>query len=256
MANIKALITFFGLAAMLIANPAVIFAQTASPSPSLNPRQTQRLDERMTRLHQRCDTEISTRLTNLNNLNNVVGQLKKLSPSQVLQFQTEIRTDITNLTNLKTKCDADTNPTTLISDIKSIFTSYRVYAVFMPQVRLLAAADRTATTVDLFNDYSSKLAYRINAQGNPANLVSLLNDMNAKIADAKTQYTNAINLVSPLSPSSYPGSNPALISARTDLKTAYQDLRASFADAKQIRQGLKSLGGTSITSSPSPTATP
>ncbi len=255
MPDVKKIISIIGLSAVLALNPGLAFAQS-SPAGSPASRRLENQETRLTRLHARCDQEVNVRINNLNGLNTAVGNLKKLPSAQISQFQNEIQTDINGLTSLKAKCDADTDAPTLISDIKSIFTNFRVYAVFMPQVRLLAAADRMGVTVDLFSDYANKLQYRINQQGNPANLTALLTDMNAKIADAKTQYTNVINLISPLSPSSFPGSNPTLKSARTDLKTGYADLRAAFQDSKQIRQGLKSLGGTSITSSPSPTSTP
>ena len=256
MLNISKAINILGLTAMLALTPGVAFAQSASPTSSPNPRQSARIAARLTVLHARCDNEITMRVNSLTTLNTNVGQLKKLSSSQISQFQSEIQTDITNLNTLKAKCDADTDVTTLISDIKSIFTNYRVYAVFMPQVRLLAAADRILTTADLLTDYQGKLAYRVSQQGSPSNLVALINDMQSKITDARTQANNVISMVTPLSPSSFPGSNPTLQSARTDVKTGATDLRNAYQDGLQVRQGLKSLGGTSITSSPLPTATP
>ena len=249
MLNIRKTATIIGLSAVLAVNPGLAFAQSASPASAPNARQQARL----TRLHARCDQEIDVRVNSLNKLNTTVGNLKKLSSAQISQFQSEIQTDINALTILKAKCDADTDLPTLISDIKSIFNNYRVYAVFMPQIRLLAAADRMDITADLLSDYANKLQFRIQSQGNPANLVSLLSDMQAKIADARTQYGNVISQIIPLSPSSFPGSNPVLQNARGEIKTGAGDLKTAWQDAKQIRQGLKSLGGTSITSSPSPT---
>ena len=256
MLSISRAVSILGLSAMLALTPATAFAQTTTPTSSPNARQSARIAARLANLHARCDQEITVRVNNLTTLNTNVGQLKKLSSSQIAQFQSEIQTDITNLNTLKAKCDADTDVPTIITDVKSIFTSYRIYAVFMPQVRLLAAADRVLTTADLLSDYEGKLAFRVGQQGNPSNLTSLLTDMQEKIADAKTQANNVISMVAPLSPSSFPGSNPTLQSARTDVKTAYSDLRNAYQDGLQVRRGLKSLGGTSITSSPSPTATP
>ena len=256
MLDIKKIASIIGLSAVMVVSPGLSFAQNASPTASPRGRFQANQQVRLTRLHTRCDQEIDTRINNLNSLNTTIGNFKKLSSAQKSQFQGEIQTDISGLTSLKAKCDADTDVATLTSDIKSIFTNFRVYAVFMPQIRLLAAADRMDVTADLLSDYAGKLQFRIQQQGNPANLVTLLNDMQAKIADARTQYANVISQITPLSPSSFPGSNPTLQNARAEIKTGSQDLRAAFQDSKQIRQGLKSLGGTSITSSPSPTSTP
>ena len=249
--DIKKILSIIGLSAVLALNPAIALAQTASPL--ITPKNSAGQAERLANLHSVCDTQVANRVDLLNRLLVRVNGLKRLSANEKSQFSSEIQTDINNLNQIKTKCDSDTTLPILRADVRTIYTNLRIYAVFAPQVRLLVAADSLDYVDGLLAGYSTKLQFRINQQGNPANLTSLLNDMNAKISDAQTQYTNAENLILPLNPASYPNSNQVLQNARTDIRNGASDLRSAWQDAIQIRQGLKSLGGTSITSSPSPT---
>lgn len=249
--DIKKILSIVGILAVLALNPAFAFAQTASPL--VTPKNFAGQTERLTNLHSVCDTQVANRVDLLNRLLVRVNGLKRLSDNEKSQFSSEIQSNINSLNQIKAKCDADTTLATLRVDVRSIYTNLRIYAVFAPQVRLLVAADSLDYVDGLLASYSAKLQFRINQQGNPANLTSLLNNMNAKIADATTQYANAENLILTLNPANYPSSNQVLQNARTDIRNGASDLRTAWQDAIQIRQGLKSLGGTSITSSPSPT---
>lgn len=230
-------LTTLTAAAVLLATPLTVFAQTVTPGANL--------EARLTKLHTECDTEVDKRITSLTSVQARINELQKLSSDQKNTFISEITTDSNGLTALKAKCDSDTDLTTLRNDYRSVFTTYRIFAVFLPQLHLLAAVDTMGVTADKLSDLANKLQIRIQNAGNPSNLTSLLSDMQAKIADAKTQYTNAESQVTSLTPQSYntdpAGTKQALTTARTDIKTGAQDLRDAFADAKQIVQALKAL---------------
>src|SRR5258708_5569583 len=248
-------VSIISIITFLFINPVVIYAQTVSPSISsaVNP---QKLADRISAEKQRGDTLINDRLTKLNNMLSKITAAKKLSATDKSAFSAKIQANITGLTNLKAKIDADTDAATLKADIKSIFTDYRVYAVFAPQTGELAAADAMTEAADTLSALADTLASRIQqartAGKDMSSLQTLLTDMKAKIADAKTQYANVESQVAGLAPSSYPSSTAILQSARTMLKTGRQDLQTALQDAKQIRQGLQALGG-KPTVSPNPT---
>lgn len=224
---------------MYLVFPGLILAQTASASPNSN--QIQRLSD----LHTKCDSDINQRLTGLNSAQSRISGLAKLSPAQKNQFSSEIQADVTGLTTLKTKCDGDTDLKTLRADYQSVFTQFRIYAVFLPQLNLLAASDTMDVTTDKLSDLANKLQTRIQSAGNPSNLSSLLSDMNSKVTDARLQYQNVQSQITPLTPNSFNtdpnGTTSTEQNARSEIKTGASDLQAAFSDAKQIIQALKGM---------------
>ena len=248
---VKLTASFLGTISILAVSVLPALAQTTPTASGSAANQATKIAD----LHTKCDTEINNRLTSLNTLSTRISGLKKLSADQKAKFSGQITTNVNGLTALKAKCDADTDLATLRADHKSVFTSYRIYAVFIPQLNLLAASDTMGYTADLLSDYAGKLEARIQADGNPSSLKDLLSDMKAKITDAKTQYSTVESQVEPLTPDSYntnpTGTKSTLQTARGEIKTGAQDLKTAWSDAQQIRQGLKSESKTSVSPVPS-----
>jgi hypothetical protein len=249
--NIKTTLLTCGLTVAIIAMPMSAYAQTTTPTTI--PGKSGRLAT----LNTLCQNAVSMRLTSLNDALTRINGLKKLSSSQKQQYVSEIQSDISGLQGVQTQCTTDFNAgnlTNLRNDYHSVFLQYRVYAEFLPQVRLLIASDTMGYTVDLLNQLATKLQSRIQAQGNPSNLTSLLADMQAKLTDANTQYTNVESLVSGLTPSGYDqnptGTTSTLQTARADIKQGVQDIKTALSDAQQIRQGLKPVATTTPTPTP------
>jgi len=249
-----------GIAALgaVTLSPVAAFAQQVTSSPGTTQGANQAA--RMATIKARSDAEITDRLTSLNSASLKINAATKLSSNDKSTFGSEIQTDITNLTTLKAKIDADTDITTLRADAKSIFTDFRVYAVFLPQVHELAAIDTMGVTTANLQALSAKLQSRIQtAQGNGKDVTSLqglLSDMNTQITNAQNQYSGVEGEISPLTPASYPGSNATLQDGRSKIKSGAADLKSAFQDAKQIVQGLKALEGKTATSIPSPSSSP
>lgn len=236
--KLKILIASGGLFAIAAIYPFVTLAQTTI-TPSVIPNQAGRLAN----LHTLADNAINMRLTDLTTAQTRINSLVKLSTDQKSQFNGEITTDINGLTSLKAKCDADVDLPTLRTDYKTIFTQYRVYAEFLPQLHLSAASDTMSVTANKLSDFATKLQGRIQNSGNPSNLTNLLSDMQAKIGDANTQYGNVESQITPLTPQSYDndptGTSSTLKNARSEIQTGAGDLKAAWSDATQIVQALK-----------------
>lgn len=221
------------------------FAQTVTTSPN----QTTRLNT----LKITCDTQANNRTSALNTASSRISSAQKLSDTQKAQFNSAISADSTCVANIKAKCDSDTDLATLRTDYRSLFTSCRIYAVALPQMRLEAAADTMDITADTLNNLAGILQTRIQTGGNPANLVSLLTDMQTQIKNAQSQYSQVISQISGLTPSSY-NTNPAgtrniEMNARNEIQTGATDLKAAWQDAKNIRDEIKSLSQTPTPSS-------
>jgi len=249
-----------GFISIFFVYPAFSYAQTTTPSTTISgtnssPRVNQ--SNKLSMLHTLCDTQINNRLNSLNNIESKINNFKKLSNAQKAQYSTEITSDINALTALKSKCDSDTDITTLRSDYRSIFTAYRIYAVFDRQINRLALSDKISDVINAFNSTNiiAKLQSRIVQAGNPSNLTALLADLQAKLQAAQSQVALAQSQVISLTPSDY-NSNPnsvnvAFDSSRVNFQTAQADLKAAMSDLLQIRQGLKT-STTLTTISPTP----
>lgn len=197
-------------------------------------------------LQARAQTEIQRRITSLTELSAKVSSIKRLSAAQKTTLTSQIQSEITSLTTLQAKIQADTDPAVLKADVQSIVTSYRVYALFMPQIRLLAASSVLMETADKMSSLSANLQTRITAAqaagANVSNMQASLADMNAKIADANIQANAIIASVTPLTPAGFPGNKTILQSAQTKLQTGIADLKTAGTDARQIIQGLVVAG--------------
>jgi hypothetical protein len=232
-----------------------IFAQTASSS-ARGALKTAVQDQRMTVIKQKSTNEIDRRISSLNGLLTKFSSVKKLPEEDKTLFTTQIQDYISQLTALKTKIEADTDLSALRLDARSIFTNFRVYAIFMPKLAELSAVDRMGVAADTLTDVASKLQTLITQLKNDGKDVSILEnlliDMNAKIAEARTVYQAVEAEITPVAPDGYPANLTTLKDGRTKLKTGAASLRAAWNDAVEIRRTIKSLESTS---SASPAAT-
>lgn len=257
--NIGISIAVFAAAAVLALGALPASAQTVSASVSASAQLKANEGVRLSTIIARGDTDIEARITALTKLNTRVQEMKNGSAALKANIASQIQTNISNLTALKAKIDADTDAATARSDSQSIFNSYRIYALLVPQTWILASADRVTAIAQLMTTLGAKIQARISADQAAGKDVTALAaayaDMNAKIADANTHAAAAEASVSGLTPdqgdkTKAAANRAALVAARGHIKMAAQALQAARADIKTILQGLKALGGSaSVTAS-------
>lgn len=211
----------------------------------------------MAHLRERADRKISRRVEALNRLATRINAMKNLSDDQKTAFQALVSQYLGDLNNLKAKIEADTDVATMKADVKSISESYRIFALVMPQIKIMDTAERVAVLTEETTTLAGKLQARIAAAGSKGKDVAALNaslaELQAKIADAKIQAQNAENAVINLDPNGYPGNKAELENARNLLKAAKEDMHAARDDAKKIVQALKELeGGSASTETTEP----
>ena len=250
--TVKISFVHFGMTAVLLIGPVVSVEAVTKPA-TTSALLVQTQQQRMDNLKARAGNEINRRVTALSDLVSRLNAIKHLSADSKTTFVNSIKNEITSLNTLKTKVDADTDLNTLKTDVQSIVNNYRVFLVYIPQIQLLAAADRLSDVSGKLADLATKLQTRLNnaqASGKDvSSLETLLKAMTTKIADANTQYNNVESSVIPLTPNGYPGNRATLIASRKMIQTGHQDLVAALQDAQKIIQGLKSLGNNTSTSS-------
>lgn len=273
--NKKYIISTLSLSALLLTSTTVSFAQTATSPAYPRARHEMQINKNttapnanLTTVQQRADQLITQRIASLQMMLTKIDGIKRLTAAQKSQLTTNITNDIAGLNTLKTKIDADTDVATALTDTKSIYTTFRVYAEFEPQTGILTASDALSKTIDQLTLLATKLQTRISsasaAGNNVTTLTPLLSDMQAKIADAKTQVVNAQNSVSSLTPSNFnaspSGTHTTFINSHNWMSIARNDLRIALQDAMKIIAGLKTfkalLTTTPINSTPSTTVSP
>lgn len=240
-------------ATLLIATPAFALSAGVGVNASTTVAGTSanaKFAARISTAKNRADQEIERRITNLTDLNTKVQAMVKVSASEKAAIANEVTTEISNLTSLKAKIDADTDITTLKTDIQSIAKSYRIYMLIIPQGRIQVAADRIDSVADALAAFSVKLQTRISADQAAGSDVSAANtalaDLTAKVADAKVQANAAVSETVSLTPDNgdtakMQANQAALKDARAKIQAAMKDLEAARSDAKQIVQLIKGI---------------
>jgi|SRR3989344_3240665 len=201
-----------------------------------------------TKIVDRANREIDRRIKNLTALGARISEAKKISADAKASFKGTIQAEITSLTGLKAKIAVDTDSVTLKADVQSITKSYRIYALIMPQIAILAHADRVLTIADAMTVLAAKLQTRIaEAQSAGQNITlaqAKLSDLNEKIGDARAEAQASMALVTSLTPDNgdrtkMQSNTQALQDARAKLRVAQTDLEKARKDARDIVKIVK-----------------
>jgi hypothetical protein len=194
------------------------------------------------------DTAITDRLTSLTLLSERVAlQFKagRITSSDNDTLTGDISTNQSGLSALKTKLDGDTDTTTARADYKSIFTTYRIYAVVLPRdynellLDLVTHSDtRLQNEEPVIQDAINGAPTSVQQQAN-----QLFSDYKSQVTNSQAQVSAAQQIIPQLTPSAF-DSDPTSYrttfdSYKTDTHTASLDARAAVNDLHQILQLLK-----------------
>lgn len=234
---------------MLVAGMALapVFALAAgtTTAPAAHSRET---TARLANLKSRAGEELDRRSQNLERVLAAVPGIKNLSAGGVAAIQKTLQNNLAALAALKNKIDADADLAALRSDVEQITGSYRIYALVVPQLRIIVAADRAVTVVQKLRAFSALLAARVRAAESAGAAMGAaqanLADLDAKIADAEAAARAAVGAIGALQPdqSGTPpfGKNLAAFKdARAKIVAAHQALAAARADAGAVVAAVK-----------------
>ncbi|MGV8977829.1 MAG: hypothetical protein ACOH17_07280 [Cellulomonas sp.] len=154
-----------------------------------------------------------------------------------------LNADLTAMSTMASTIAADTSVKQASTDFRSIFTTYRVYAVALPQAHIAAAADGlegsaipklTAAEQRL----SAALAGKHAAKSTPA-LQADLADMTTQIATAQTSLSGLAAAALAATPAAYDANHTVLTPVRQSLATATAAVKQARADARTVLAALK-----------------
>ena len=227
-------------------------ALSRSPSPSAS-------GQLLATLKQRCDQEISRRLTTLNqDLSTITSADKSLTDSDRATLSAQVKSDINGLSTLQQTIAADTMLVKTRSDCHLIVSDYRVYELEQPKIHLVLAADRLTALDAKITALEPKLQALINAASGEkkTQAQAALNDIEASVSKSQAALSGVVAGIINLDPAQYPNFTGVLKSARDSVQAARSDLDGVRGDIQKIRDTLKNVSGSasSPASSPTPTA--
>jgi hypothetical protein len=195
------------------------------------------------------DMAIAARQVSLSTLNSrVTTQFKagRISSSDNATLTSDIASNESGLSALKARLDADTDATTARADFRSIYTTFRIYAVVLPRDYHELWLDMIIHKDNQLQGHETLIQDAIN--GAPASVQAQANQL---FTDYKTQVTNSLaqaaaaqQIIPQLTPAAF-NSDPTsykttLTTYKTDIRTAAQDTKTAIYDLSQIVQLLKS----------------
>ncbi len=191
----------------------------------------------------RCEAAIDARLAELTKIDTTLGAATHVSDAHKATQTTNNTAAASGLSTLRTKIAADTDQATLAADCKSIFETYRVFALRAPQTHLVIAGDVESYAVTKLDGVVPKLTDAIAKAQAAGKDVSGANaalaDMQAKLADAASQANGLADSVIGYVPADYNANHALLSGARGKARAAATDLKAARVDVKTIEADLK-----------------
>lgn len=197
------------------------------------------------------DLAIAARQSSLSTLNGRVTEQFKdghITSSDNATLTGDIATNESGLAALKTKLDADTDAASARADFKSIYTTFRIYAVVLPRdyhelwLDIVVKADgRLSGLEPVIQDAINGAPSGVQGQAN-----QLFSDYKTQVASAQAQASAAQQLIPQLTPSAF-DANPSAYKAvyttyHTDTRSAAEDTKAAMSDLRQIVVLLKGAG--------------
>jgi hypothetical protein len=172
-----------------------------------------------------------------------VNEAQDITASDRSTILATLNGDLAGMTTVEAKIAADTTAATAAADYKTIFTTYRVYAVAIPQSRFAAAADRlTSTTIPKLTDAQTKLAAALagpDASKSTAALQADLTDMSAQISAATSDLNGVAARALAVTPAAFDANHAIMSPIRTSVTTAIADLKKASSDAKTVLAAIK-----------------
>jgi hypothetical protein len=222
--------------------PAPVTSPVTSPpaSPSTSVPATH--GKGLTAIQTKAAADIARRLASLNVALTSVGANTFITAADRSTLQGILNNDVTGLTALGQTIAADTTAAKAATDAATIFTTYRVYALALPQVRYAEAADdMTGTVVPKLQAAQTSLVALLAADPskNTAAVQASMADLASKIAAVIGDTSNLSATVLAYTPAQYDANHALLANSRAALADARIDAKAARADIVAVTKAVQ-----------------
>lgn len=185
---------------------------------------------------------VNRREATITRLTDRVKANQHLSASDSSALLGTLSADGPALTQIGQTVTADTTCTQARTDAKTILTGYRIYAVVVPQVHLVLAADNGLYAVSRLQDSVPTLQKAIadeQAAGKDVSAAqTALTDLQAQISAASQAFTAAAPAALALTPADWNANHDITAPVRDQVKTGRTALRAGLKDLHTATQVL------------------
>lgn len=177
---------------------------------------------------------IDIRVNDLNALKKKVNA-SKLSAEQKSPLVASIEAQIGSLQALSAKIKADTDIRIAKADVKSVYTTFRTYGVFMPKIRLTMSVELLLNHSEKIFTVITQTQARIDQDGakclNVTARQKALDDANI-LSDGVIPYPEELlNTINSLSPENYSASSTTIIN---NANKAIKEARTKFSNIRSL----------------------
>jgi hypothetical protein len=189
--------------------------------------------------------EIDRRLVTIDRLSGLVNEAGVLTDAHKAALATILRSDKTGLTALRAQIATDTTVAALRTDIRKIYTDFRIYVLVARQVRLVRGDDRVAAAAGRLDDATSRLTDTIaRAKANGKDVTAAqghLDAMVAAIGKARDEVAGDADAILAQTPAAWNAgtAKPILAAGRASISAAQTDLRTALSEAKAALAALR-----------------
>ncbi|MEK7211865.1 MAG: hypothetical protein AAB731_04485 [Patescibacteria group bacterium] len=224
--------------------PSMPSIESVSPQSEGNASSTIATDN-MTALKARGKALIKQRVRALNRLEQKIKK-SKLAEADKTALGAEIAANVSGLKTLSDKIAADTDLAVLKADVESIFTAYRVYAVFLPKINGIMTSLALQQHANLMStstvaSYDGKIAELKTAGKDVAEAERLMAGAKAKIAAGLSKAQSAQTGFAGLKPADYPATAAVIKTNAQLLKDSRAALKAAKKNLLKVRIWLKGM---------------
>jgi hypothetical protein len=186
---------------------------------------------------------IAKRLGSLSVAINDVNNNTVITPADKTTLLATLNGDVTGLTALGVTIAGDTTAKQAASDYSKIFTSYRVYALALPQVRFAAAADdMTVAVLPKLTDAQTKLTALlagVDSGKNTPQVQAWMADLATQITAIGSETNGLSATVLAYTPAQYDANHALLAPARASLAISRNDIKTARGDISNVMKALK-----------------
>jgi hypothetical protein len=159
-----------------------------------------------------------------------------LTPTDRAALITMIKNDQAGLAALGTKIAADTDLATARADHQQIFAGYRVYALLLPQIRLVRANDALINiALPRMTDAQARLQSALDKTGKAEEAAARMADLQVQIDTIRSKTSGLSAQVLAFTPAQWNADHTVLTPARQSLEASRAAIRKARADIVAVR---------------------
>ncbi|MEO7123635.1 MAG: hypothetical protein ABI400_11075, partial [Lacisediminihabitans sp.] len=209
------------------------FASTSSPHAT---------GRTLAQIQTNAATKTAERVTSLTKEITTITANTHLSSGDKSAILGTLNSDLSGMKSLATKIAADTTKSEASADYKTIFTTYRVYAVALPQARFAAAtASLDSVSIPRLTATHTRLVARLAGKGASKSTPALqadLTDLSTQVANANTSLSGLSAAALAVTPAQYNSNHDVLKALKVKLTAARTALKQARQDAKAVVTAL------------------